>query len=62
MLYIDGVINLLKLFVVFVGTGNSMKEHEADGQADSSTSIQLEPVTVEFSVELEKWLLPPQIF
>ncbi|XP_071339130.1 leucine-rich repeat-containing protein 43-like isoform X1 [Trachinotus anak] len=35
--------------------GKGKKDREVDVHTDNSVSTQLEPVTVEFSVELEKW-------
>ncbi|XP_044052300.1 leucine-rich repeat-containing protein 43-like isoform X2 [Siniperca chuatsi] len=37
------------------GKGKGRKECEMDVHTDNSVSVQLEPVTVELSVELEKW-------
>ncbi|XP_051278475.1 leucine-rich repeat-containing protein 43-like isoform X1 [Dicentrarchus labrax] len=37
------------------GKGKGRKECEMDVLTDNSVSVQLEPVTVELSVELEKW-------
>ncbi|XP_047447868.1 leucine-rich repeat-containing protein 43-like [Mugil cephalus] len=37
------------------GKGKGKKEPEVDAHADKSPSVHLEPVTVELSVELEKW-------
>ncbi|XP_049906143.1 leucine-rich repeat-containing protein 43-like [Epinephelus moara] len=39
----------------FKGRGKGNKESETDVHTDNSVSIQLEPLTVELSVELEKW-------
>lgn len=38
-----------------VGKEKGRKECEMDVHTDKSVSVQPEPVTVEFSVELEKW-------
>lgn len=38
-----------------VGKGKGRKECEMDVHTDNSVAVQLEPVTVELSVELEKW-------
>ncbi|TMS04053.1 hypothetical protein E3U43_000942 [Larimichthys crocea] len=37
------------------GKGKGKKEREVDVLTDNSEPVQLVPVTVEFSVELEKW-------
>uniref|UniRef100_UPI003AABAA05 leucine-rich repeat-containing protein 43-like n=1 Tax=Centroberyx gerrardi TaxID=166262 RepID=UPI003AABAA05 len=37
------------------GKGKGRKESEVDVHTDDTASIQLEPMTVEFSVQLEKW-------
>ncbi|XP_040897934.1 leucine-rich repeat-containing protein 43-like [Toxotes jaculatrix] len=37
------------------GKGKGKKDHQVDVHTDSSVSVQLEPVTVELRVELEKW-------
>ncbi|XP_078027196.1 leucine-rich repeat-containing protein 43-like [Epinephelus lanceolatus] len=39
----------------FKGRGKGNKESETDVHTDNSVSVQLEPLTVELSVELEKW-------
>ena len=43
------------LILSSVGKGKGRKECETDVHTDNSASVQLEPVTVELRVELEKW-------
>lgn len=38
-----------------IGKGKGCKEREAGIRVDEPVSVQPEPMTVEFSVQLEKW-------